>query len=148
MLEPQSCDTNSTVFAEVDTIGFDYLTIVLQEGTASGSESAVGDIALCESDTDPANYAGGDAIVACVGGTETDSTHGFVFPAQDSDYSNTYQFRLDLLKRKRYIGMKYTQGVDADVACLGILERGEHTVGPHQETIAVTTVGCRLSVVA
>jgi hypothetical protein len=145
MLEPQTIDTSSTVFGDIDTLGFDYLKIEILEGTASASASAVGDIALCESDTNPANFAGGTAITECVGGTAVDTTHGFVFPQQGSDKTNIYKFNLDLRGRKRYIGCKYTQGVDAAIAMVGHLSRGES--GPYQNsTAALTADGPRLVV--
>jgi hypothetical protein len=145
MLAPQSNDTSSTVFGDIDTLGFDYLTIDLAEGTASASASAVGDLGLCESDTNPTNFAGGDAITACVGGSAVDDTHGFVFPQQGSNKTNIYKFNLDLRGRKRYIGCKYTQGVDASIAMIGTLSRGES--GPAQNSSAALTAdGVRLVV--
>lgn len=147
MFEGLTMTSAGTVFGSVDTLGFDQLRIDLIAGTGAAAQTAVTTLQLCESDTAPTAYTDGDAITACVGAAAVSTSAGFVLPALSSTKQNTYQFNLNMVGRKRYIGINFAPTLQTvGVGCLASLSRKNTGVNPANETQATGSDGTRLVV--
>ena len=147
MFEAITMTSAGTVFGQVDTLGFDYLTINLEAGTGDAASTAVTTLQCNESDTDTlmTAYTDGDAITACVGAAAVSTSAGFVLPALSSTKMNIYRFNIDLKGRKRYIGVNFApEKQTLGVACQATLSRCVD--GDDIATAATTADGTRVIV--
>lgn len=144
-----SASSAGVVFGQIDTKGFNFLTIDLMTGTVASAETAVTTLQLGESDTAPTDVTTDcDAIAALTGAAATSTTAGFVLPPASSATANLYRFNIDLRGRKRYIAATFVAAgqIAAGVAMIGHLHRTEVT--PAMSTIGTATAGARLIVAA
>jgi hypothetical protein len=115
-------DNATLTTAEIDTLGWDHMTIVLYEGATDIAMTA---LAVTESDTAGSGHAN---ITGLVWGTSTniDGTTSALPSATDD---NLFQIaQIDLRGRKRYIDVTATTGDGAAgsyVTILGILTKAE-----------------------
>ena len=145
MFEGISMTSAGTVFGSVDTKGFNHAIINLEAGTGEAASTAVPTLALCESDTAPTAYTDGDAITNCVGAAAVSTSAGFVLPALSSTKKNVYQFNVNLVGRKRYIGISFAPTLQTlGVGCQAKLFRPDQD--PADSVAATSADGARLIV--
>jgi len=115
-------DNASATVAEVDTLGWDNLTIVVQVGA---TDIALTALAVTESDASGSGHAN---VTGLVYGTSTDiDGNTSALPAATDD-NGFFIFNIDLRGRKRYIDLTATVGdgtAGAFLAIFGILSTGE-----------------------
>lgn len=91
----------ATGTANVDTLGFDYVSIKLIATTADVVSNKPTVLKIAESDdTVVTNFAN---VTTFVGGTATSTSVGFVIPSADTSNPNVYRFNVDCRYRKRYL---------------------------------------------
>jgi hypothetical protein len=128
---------NATLgFTELDTLGYDYLTVALIMGATDIAVTAAG---LTESDTAGSGHA---SITATVLGTATDA-YGTtsVLPVATAD-NGIFLWEIDLRGRKRYIDATITIGdgtVGGYYTVISILSRAE---GIKQTLTGRNLLGC------
>ncbi len=118
-------DDDDAAVAEVDTKGWDYLTIVVSLGATDIAMTA---LAVTESDATGSGHAN---VTGLVYGTSTDIDGNTSALPSATDDDGVFVFQVDLCGRKRYIDMTATIGDGAAgtfITILGILSRGD--VGP------------------
>lgn len=110
MLDPFDINGVTATDTEVDTLGWDYLTVIAVTGNVAANMTA---LKLQESDLP--------------GSGEADITSGaFTAPTAASGDNTRRVAFLDLRKRKRYISTVATAGAGATLLCVvGILSRAE-----------------------
>lgn len=112
MIVPIDTTGATATDVEVDTLGFDYLTVIVQLGNVAANMTA---LKLQESDTSgasEADFTGGSFTAPTAAGGDNDVLVAFV----------------DLRKRKRYISIVATGGAGATlISAIGILTRAEVT---------------------
>jgi hypothetical protein len=128
--------------AYVDTQGYDYLSVCIEEMSASAATQLT-NLSLREDDTVPTAFTDASTIVAFTGGTATSATVGFVKPTPSSTTANVYRLNVDLRGRKRYIALKFDPAVSTRAAAQALLFKKEDG---EDGTIATGTAGCRLVV--
>lgn len=115
-------DNASYTTAEIDTQGFDYLTLVVSLGA---TDIAMAALAVTESDASGSGHAN---VTGLVYGTSTDiegNTSALPTALQDD---GIFLFEIDLRGRKRYIDVTATAGdgtAGTFATILGILSRAE-----------------------
>jgi hypothetical protein len=115
-------DNASWTTAEIDTLGWDYMTIVVQLGA---TDIAMAALAVTESDTSGSGHAN---VTGLVWGTST-NIDGSTSALPSATDDNTFQVaQIDLRYRKRYIDLTATAGdgtAGTYASILGILSRGK-----------------------
>lgn len=120
---PAAISDNATLTtAEIDTLGYDYMTVIVYLGA---TDIAMAALAVTESDTSGSGHAN---VTGLVWGTSTNidgSTSAL--PAATDD--NTFQIaEIDLRGRKRYIDVTATTGNGTNgtyITIMGILYRAK-----------------------
>ena len=115
-------DDASATTAEIDTLGFDYLSIVCQVGATDIAMTA---LKVTESDT--AGSGHGD-VTGLVFGTSTDIDGNASALPSATDDNKFFVFNIDLRGRKRYIDLVATMGNGTSggyFAAFGLLARGD-----------------------
>jgi len=115
-------DNASATVAEVDTLGWDNLTIVVQVGATDIALSA---LAVTESDASGSGHAN---VTGLVYGTSTDIDGNTSALPTATDDDGFFIFNIDMRGRKRYIDLTATVGdgtAGAFLAIFGILSKGE-----------------------
>jgi hypothetical protein len=112
MIVPIDTTGATATDVEVDTLGFDYLTVIVQLGNVAANMTA---LKLQESDTTAAS--------------EADFTGGaFTAPTAAAGDNDVLVAFVDLRKRKRFISIVATGGAGATlISAIGILSRAEVT---------------------
>lgn len=112
MIVPIDTTGATATDVEVDTLGFDYLTVIVQLGNVAANMTA---LKLQESDTTAAS--------------EADFTGGaFTAPTAAAGDNDVLVAFVDLRKRKRFISIVATAGAGATlISAIGILSRAEVT---------------------
>ena len=117
-------DNASATTAEIDTLGFDYLTVVAHLGATDIAMTA---LAVTESDTTGSGHAN---VTGLVYGTSTDiDGNTSALPSADDD-NKFFVFQIDLRGRKRYIDVTATCGDGAAgtyLTIIGMLSRADDT---------------------
>jgi len=117
---PQEIGTTA-VSGYIDTVGWDYLTVVTNLAAVTTS-TTITELAFTEGDTTSA----ADAITALTGGT---ATGNFTIPVgKGTATTNTGTvtvFQIDLKKRKRYLKLSATLSHASVFTAEAILSRGE-----------------------
>lgn len=112
MVRPIDITGATATDVEVDTAGYDYLTVIVSTGNVAADMTAV---ELQESDS--------------TGASEADfpsSSGAFTAPLASGGDNNVLAAFIDLRKRKRYISIVVTGGVGATlISVLGILTNAE-----------------------
>lgn len=110
MLRPIDATGATLTDVEVDTLGYDYLTVIVSTGNVAANMTA---LKLQESDSS--------------GSGEADISGGaFTAPASTGGDNNVLAAFIDLRKRKRYISTVATGGAGATlISAVGILSRAE-----------------------
>ena len=110
MLRPIDATGATLTDVEVDTAGYDYLTVIVSTGNVAANMTT---LKLQESDS--------------TGASEADFTGGaFTAPTAASGDNNVLAAFIDLRKRKRYISTVATGGAGATlISAVGILTRAE-----------------------
>lgn len=112
MIVPIDANGTTVTDTEVDTLGFHYLTVIVQLGNVAANMTT---LKLQESDTSAASeadFTGGSFTAPTAAGGDNDVLVAFV----------------DLRKRKRYISIVATAGAGATlISAIGILSRAEVT---------------------
>jgi hypothetical protein len=120
-LDTTSVTNGGTATANLDTIGFDFVSIDLISTTASAGTVNPSVLKLSESDdTVATNFAD---ITALVG----DGTGGFTIPSwftQTAD-RQVLKFNIDLRHRKRYLRLTVSPTTTQSFTALANLHRGE-----------------------
>jgi len=112
MLDPIDINGATATDTEVDTLGWDYLTVIVVTGNVAGNMSA---LKLQESDAS----GSGEADI---------SGAAFTAPAATGGDNTRRACFIDLRKRKRYISTVATAAASATlIAVIGILSRAEKT---------------------
>lgn len=115
-------DAASATTGEIDTLGFDYLTIVCQVGATDIAMTA---LKITESDTSGSDHAD---VTGLVYGTSTDIDGNASALPSATDDNKFFVFQIDLRGRKRYIDMVATMGdgtAGGYFTAFGILSRGD-----------------------
>lgn len=112
MIVPVSINAGSATDVEVDTRGYDYLTVIIQLGDVPANMTT---IKLQESDSS--------------GSGEADFTgSAFTAPTAAGGDSDVLIAFIDLRRRKRYISLVATAGAgNTFISAIGILSRAEVT---------------------
>jgi hypothetical protein len=118
-------DNSSWTTAEIDTAGWDYMTIVAHLGA---TDIAMAALAVTESDATGSGHAN---VTGLIWGTSTNidgSTSALPIATDD----NTFQVaEIDLRGRKRFIDVTATNGdgtVGGFICIIAILSRGDNAV--------------------
>lgn len=112
MLAPISVNGTTATTIEIDTLGFDYMTVIVQAGLLGAT---MDELSLTDSDT----AGSGHAVIT--GGTWVD-------PVGTTDNGKVYAAFIDLRKRKRYVKLVADPGAGATLlSAVGILTRAEVT---------------------
>lgn len=97
MLAPTSLTNGATGTGQVDTMGFDFLSIDVFQTTSNNVTNNLSVCKLSESDTtDATNFSD---VTKFVG----DGVGGFTVPNADTQNNQLYKMNMDLRGRKRYI---------------------------------------------
>lgn len=111
-LAPISVNGTAATTTEIDTLGYDYLTMVVQAGSLGAT---MDELSITQSDTAGSGHA------TITGGTWTD-------PVGTTDNNKIYAAFLDLRKFKRYIKLVADPGAAATLlSSVAILTRAEVT---------------------
>ena len=131
--------TNSSNYAYLDTIGWDYAKIIAVIGTAATGNAAFKGLIL----TEGTNSTAASAIVAFTGGTVTSASVGFVIPNFTGITEPTcVVLNVNLKKRERYLRLLVTPGTAAPVSVVCVLGRGrEATPGSDDGNAALIVDG-------
>ena len=120
---PVAIVNNTTIAATaVDTLGFDYATIVVQLGATDIALSA---FKLTECDTSGGSYT--DVTGAIFGTSVNDTGSTSTLPSATDD-NKLFVFSVDCRARKRYLKLAATVGngsTGAYMSAIAILSRGE-----------------------
>lgn len=154
LFPPQTLAAAGTVEGGVDTIGFDYCTIDVMNGSTATDSVAITFIQVSESDTQLCtNYTDGTAIVALTGAAATSATAGFILPTPSTctvvPIGSHYRFNIDLKARMRYLGLLLTPGTGGSWAGIATLHRVQDSPAmlvPAVATNSVEAYQCRLNV--
>ena len=112
MLSPISVNGTAATTTEVDTLGFDYATVIVQSGVLGAT---MDELSVGHSDTSGSGFA------AITGGTFTD-------PVTSTDDNKIFVAFVDLRKAKRYLKLVADPGAAASlVSCVCLLHRAEVT---------------------
>ena len=117
-------DNASYTTDEIDTLGFDYATIVCYYGT---SDIAMTALAVTESDSAGSGHANVTGLVYGTSSNIAGSTSSLPSATDDGKF---FVFQVDLKARKRYLDVTATAGdgsAGTFVAIFAILSRGEAT---------------------
>lgn len=107
-LAPISVNGTAATTTEIDTFGFDYLTMVIQTGALGAT---MDELSITHSDTAGSGHA------AITGAT-------FVDPVGTTDNNKIYAAFLDLRKLKRYVKLVADPGASASlISSVAILTR-------------------------
>ena len=130
--------TNSTQVAYLDTIGWEYATILTLSPTAASTTAMAHVLRL----TEGTNSAAATAIVAFTGGTSVvaDST-GFVIPTFVTGEGRIVRMNVDLRKRERYLKLNVGPGTTTRPVVIGILSRGKQFPGSDGGSVGVDVTG-------
>ena len=119
-------DDGSYTTAEVDTIGFDYATVVVYLGA---SDIAMTALAVTESDSSGSGHAN---VTGLVYGTSTNVAGSTSSLPSATDDNKFFLFEIDLRGRKRYLDLTATAGdgsAGTFATMLAILSRAEESPG-------------------
>lgn len=131
--------TNATQKGYLDTLGWDYATIIAMTRAAYATTTAA--FAKC-SLSEGTNSAAATAITAFTGGTATSSSVGYVIAAADNSTEGAViRFNVDLTKRERYLLLSLAPGVAGDVSALAILSRGRVVPGSDDGSVVNDVTG-------
>lgn len=112
MLSPISVNATAATTTEVDTLGYDYATVIVQTGTLAAT---MDELSVGHSDTSGSGFA------AITNGTWTD-------PVGTTDNNKIFVAFIDLRKTKRYLKLVADPGAGASlVSCVCLLNRAEVT---------------------
>lgn len=101
-IAPQSVTNGQTVTGNIDTLGYDWLTLDVYQATSNNTTNNLSTCKLSESDTtDATNFSD---ITKFVG----DGTGGFTIPAANTSDGQVYKFNVNLRGRKRYLKLTVT----------------------------------------
>ena len=130
--------TNSSTYGYLDTLGWDYATILAigsKEATTSAS------FKVCKL-TEGTNSTAATAIVAFTGGTATSASVGFVIPVYKGTAEGTVvRMNIDLHKRERYIRIHLAPGTASNVAAIALLSRGAVMPGTDAGSVTKDVIG-------
>jgi hypothetical protein len=121
-------DNASATTAEIDTLGFEYLSIICQVGATDIAMTA---LKVTESDTSGSGHAD---VTGLVFGTSTDIDGNASALPSATDDNKFFVFLIDLRGRKRYIDLTATMGdgtAGGYFSAIGVLSRG--ATGPTTE---------------
>jgi hypothetical protein len=122
---PQSDGSGGVTVAELDTLGYDYCTILVDIGASAGCSACK----VTESDTAGSGHAdvtadfNGTTATVGYGETSTLNIDGTSAVAISADDNKLYTFELDLTKRKRFLDMTITVAGTCLIGVVAILER-------------------------
>lgn len=124
--------TNATQKMSFSKIGnggerFDYANILVHVGTSATTSAVMSTLKLSESDTVSSVTSMTD-IVAFTGGTATSSSVGFVIPTAQAGGGNLVELRVDLRKRKKYLGLTQTPGQSLICGASALLTRASESM--------------------
>lgn len=126
-----------TTAEEIDTLGYDYATILVLVGNLASNATA---FEVQESDTSGSGFAlitGADYD----GGTDIDGSTASL-PAAASDDDKVFVFEIDLKARKRYIKPVVTIGGSGSaVGCVAILSRAAESPTTTAERSLASSLG-------
>lgn len=130
--------TNSSTYGYLDTLGWDYATILYVTNKFATTSACAKVLKL----TEGTNSTAATAIVAFTGGTATSSSVGFVIPAYEGTSDGTcVRMNVDLRKRERYLRLHVGPGA-ADVPyAVAVLSRGRAVPGTDDGSVAVDVTG-------
>lgn len=121
MLAPTSTTNAATSTGSVDTLGYNYLDVVVVQATSNNVTNNLSVCKLSQSDTtDATNYSD---ITKFVG----DGAGGFTIPDADTSNHQLYALRLDLRGRKRYIKITMSPLTTQILQAIAVLTRGEQS---------------------
>lgn len=123
VIAPQAIkDDASWTTSQIDTLGFDYCTVLVHIGA---TDIAMAALKIQESDTDGSNFSD---VTGLIYGTST-NTDGSTSTLPAADADNTFAvFQIDLRGRKRYLDLVATAGDGTSgtyASAVAILERAK-----------------------
>ena len=135
MFSQTATNAETTVSGLVDTLGYDYCDIIvnqLQTVTVASTTLAIRELA-----TAPAAFTNMTAIIPLTGAAATSTSAGFVFPGINSANMNIHHFGIDLKGRERYIGVDIVPNSHGIITGIALLSRGHE--GNDQAISTLTT---------
>jgi hypothetical protein len=122
----------ATGTANIDRMGFDYVTVDLILGTADVVSNKPSTLKISESDdTVVTNFAN---VSGLVGGTD------FTIPSANTSNENIYRFNIDCKSRKRYLKVSVTPLTTQAVVVAARLGRPEEAADLNTTKAGVATM--------
>ena len=123
--------TNATAKMSFSKIGnngekFDYANILVHVGTSATTSAVMSTLKVSESDS-VSSVSSMTDIVALTGGTATSTSVGFVIPTSHAGGGNLVELRIDLRKRKKYLGLSLTPGQSLILGATALLSRASES---------------------
>jgi hypothetical protein len=106
---------------------FDYANILIHAGTNASTSAIFSTLKLSEDDSTTSVTSMTD-ITDFTGGTATSTSVGFVLPTGKTGGGNLVEFRVDLRKRKKYLGLTITPGQTLVCGATALLSRPSQSV--------------------
>ena len=131
---PVSVATNATATGNIDTLGYDYVKVLVLLDTAASTSNNPVVCKLSESD---------DTVVtnfADVTGFVGDATDGFTIPNASASVGQVVEMNIDCRARKRYLKVSLTPGTAAQVmGAVAVMGRAESSTEARALAAAVVT---------
>lgn len=122
MFSQTATNAETTVSGLVDTLGYDYCSIIVNQ--IASLSNVVTTLAIRELDTVPVAFTNMDVIIPLTGAAATSTSAGFAFPGLDSACMNVHHFGIDLRGRQRYIGVDLVPHTHGIISGVALLSRG------------------------
>ncbi|HMC89996.1 MAG TPA: hypothetical protein VKI17_10635 [Gemmataceae bacterium] len=120
----------ATVTANIDTLGFDHVTVNVITGTADVVSDTPSVLKFTEADV--TNATSFVAITNLTGGTLANTSGFFVLPNTDTSLTtvaNVFRFDIDTRARKRYLQLAVSPRTTQQVVMVATLDRAAETAG-------------------
>ena len=139
VIQPDDIASDATATGYLDTLGWDYLTMVVALTSCASTSEAWTTCTLREG----TNSASTTPIVAFSGSDATNATYGYAFEAAaNSVEGNVIRMNVDLRKRERYLSLIVTPDqAAASVAALAMLSRGREVPGSDAGSVQTDATG-------
>ena len=127
MLPPAATATNASKYMSFKSEGFGQANIMVAIGTHTTTTAVVTGLKISESDTVTSASSMTDIAALCASNTTSTSAVNAVPAGAVQGLGAIVEFQLDLLKRKKYIGLTITADTAATavVAAIARLTRGK-----------------------
>ncbi len=137
VLAGQSLTNGESVTTRIDTLGYDFLTLNINQTSTAASSNKLGTCKLSHGATTTA--ASATAITALVGG----GAGGFTIPAAPTNTSvaNVIKMNVDLRGKQRYLFLELSPLTTMTLTAFGELQRGEQAGNATVQGLAALVEG-------